>query len=182
MGVYKLVYMYIWAQHLLNISKIRHTLGRSENRQYNQIDCGVWARLWKACMRMLFLHVSFFYTGHACSPGSVFYTYLFYTQVFYKWIFLQSAFFLRLLYPLAVFFTPEFFYTTYVFFSCPGCFLQASFFTWDVLPSPGFFYTNVFLRLSFCTGHVSSPGPSYTKFLQMYIHRAYSSSDLPSYW
>ncbi len=92
----------------------------------------------------MFFTREFFYMGHACSPGSVFYTYVFYNSVllghvpspgiFYTHVFLQMSFFTERIFPPAPsltgsFFTLEFFYTMYVFSPLPWVFFTCEFFT-----------------------------------------------------
>ncbi len=114
------------------------------------LDCGVRARMWKACMRMcvfytrVFLQSAFF--PPAPLPTDSFFTLGFFTQysfflpplhaIYTRKFFLQSAFFPPAPPPTGSFFTLGFFTQCTFFSPTPTCgFLHGSFFTECVFSS-----------------------------------------------
>ncbi len=95
-----------------------------------------------------FLHVSFLHRTRLLSRVCFLHVSLYTQGFFYKWVFLQSVFFLRLLYLLVGFLHLSFLHNVH-FFSCPGCFLHVSFFTWDTPALPDIFYMYVFYNWAF---------------------------------
>ncbi len=120
--------------------------GGGQRRHNLQAVCGpaCGRHAWKCVL----LHVSFFTRDRPALSG-LFFTRS-HTHLFYKWVFFTGCFFSGPL-PTVRFFTLEFFYTTYVFFSSPGCFFTCVFFfTWDTIAHLGIlhvcFYNWAFAR------------------------------------
>jgi hypothetical protein len=146
-------------------------------RQYNQIDWGVWARLWKACMKMCALYMWVFLHGTG-SPGSVFFTRLLHAS------FLQMSFFTGRFFPPVLYLLVGFLHLSFlhnVRFSPPlGVFLHVSFLHGTRL-LPRVFYTYVFLQLSLCTG-TSLPRVLSTRCFYKWILKSVLFLRSPIYW